>query len=77
MSPGADGIASSRMASGSDGIFPSRSGVYRLGSLLDGELREKKDRVLKGLSAFAQADTDEADEVIQASRKALALVTER
>lgn len=33
-------------------LFPSRSGVYRLGSLLNGELREKKNRV-RGLLDYA------------------------
>lgn len=36
-------------------LFPSRSGVYRLGSLIDGTLRKKKDAVLDKLVTVAAA----------------------
>lgn len=40
-------------------LFPARSGVYRLGALLTGELRAKKDRVRSGLMAAATAAAGE------------------
>jgi len=42
-------------------LFPARSGVYRLGSLLDGELREKKQRALVNLVDYATAPADALD----------------
>jgi hypothetical protein len=39
-----------------DTLFPSRSGVFRLGALMDGQLRKKKDAALNGLRTFAEAD---------------------
>ena len=37
-------------------LFPTRSGVYRTASLLDGSLRELKQRVLSNLLTFAEAN---------------------
>lgn len=35
-------------------LFPSQSGVFRLGNLMHGELRSKKEKVLSRLSTFAR-----------------------
>lgn len=42
-----------------DHLFPSRSGVFRLGALLHGDLRTKKERALNRLVAFAEGELTE------------------
>jgi phage/plasmid-like protein (TIGR03299 family) len=40
-------------------LFPARSGAYRLGSLMDGQLRAKKDAARKALTEYAESDGEE------------------
>lgn len=41
-----------------ENLFPSRSGVFRLGALLNGDLRQKKDRALNRLTSYAMGDLE-------------------